>query len=549
MKFSLVLVAAVLVLFYPVSLGAQDAPLGEESGGVAISSPEDSPPAEESLPETGIITGPEEAIDTLSGITGEIRNRIMSGETLGNYIGRLGIALGIIALQALLIWVFWRHVFKFITRKIVGSMGPRIKPFTIKKFKLLSTAQILNLVVFGIKIVKYIFTAIQLVVTIPLIFSLFPLTRDLASTLFGYIITPFKDIVLGTISYIPNLITIAVTIVVTRYVLRGLKFFAFQIEKGKLVVPGFYADWANPTFNILRVLLYAFTVAIIYPYLPGSDSRIFQGVSVLVGLIFSMGSSSAIGNLVAGLVVTYMRPFKIGDRIKINDVTGFVVEKSLMVIRLKTHKNEYVTFPNMMILNSSIVNYHTSSDEDEEGLILNTTITFGYGTPWQTVHEVLINAALATPHVLEKPAPFVLQTAMNDFYAAYQINFYTKEVDMVPRIYSDMYQNIQNGFHAAGIDMTAPHFRVNIPYQNPAEIFLPPKVPAAKASVSGAPAAKAPEEPPPKDTAPKISAPRAPEEPPSKDAASKDSAAKVSAPKPPKSRRPKKGEATWQAEK
>jgi small-conductance mechanosensitive channel len=169
-----------------------------------------------------------------------------------------------------------------------------------------------------------------------------------------------------------------------------------------------------------------------------------------------------------------MRPFKIGDRIKINDVTGFVVEKTLMVIRLKTHKNEYVTFPNMMILNSSIVNYHTSSDEDEEGLRLNTTITVGYGTPWQPVHEVLSHAALATPHVLKKPAPFVLQTAMDDFYAAYQINFYTKEVDLVPRIYSELYQNIQNGFHAAGIDMTAPHFRVHIPYQDPAETFPPP---------------------------------------------------------------------------
>jgi small-conductance mechanosensitive channel len=182
-----------------------------------------------------------------------------------------------------------------------------------------------------------------------------------------------------------------------------------------------------------------------------------------------------------------MRPFKIGDRIKINDVTGFVVEKTLMVIRLKTHKNEYVTFPNMMILNSSIVNYHTSSDEDEEGLILNTTITFGYGTPWQTVHEILIKAALATPNVQEKPAPFVLQTAMDDFYAAYQINFYTKEVDLVPRIYSNLYQNIQNGFHEAGIDMTAPHFRVNIPYQDPAEIFPPPgAAPRPKGSVQGA---------------------------------------------------------------
>jgi small-conductance mechanosensitive channel len=136
------------------------------------------------------------------------------------------------------------------------------------------------------------------------------------------------------------------------------------------------------------------------------------------------------------------------------------VAKNLMVVRLKTHKNEYVTFPNMIILNSGIINYNTSSDEDAEGLILNTEITFGYATPWQTVHDVLINAALQTIHVQKNPKPFVLQTAMDDFYCRYQINCYTKEVDKVPAIYANLYENIQNGFHARGIDMTAAHYRI-----------------------------------------------------------------------------------------
>ncbi|MDR1277822.1 MAG: mechanosensitive ion channel family protein [Treponema sp.] len=470
------LIVLALALFVPAPLCAQDAPAGES----ALPSPEPSGPVE-ALPDNledipgDALAGTEEAINTLAGFIDGIEGRILQGETLGSYAGRLGIALGIIALQALIIWIFWRHIFRVITKKVIERLGGKIKPFMIKKIRLLSTKQIISLAVFGIKIIKYIVTVFQLLFTIPLVFSLFPHTRDLAATLFGYIFTPFRNIIIGTIEYIPNLITIVVIIIVTRYALRGLKFLTIQIERGKLVIPGFYADWANPTFNILRVLLFAFTVAIIYPYLPGSDSRIFQGVSVLVGIIFSLGSRSASGNLVAGLVVTYMRPFKIGDRIKINDVTGFVVEKTLMVIRLKTHKNEYVTFPNMMILNSSVVNYHTSFDEDEEGLVLYAGITFGYATPWQTIHEILINAALATSHVLKKPQPFVLQTAMDDFYARYQINCYTKEVDLVPRIYSELYQNIQNGFHAAGLDMTAPEYRSNIPYQDPARIFPPPK--------------------------------------------------------------------------
>ncbi|MDR1443745.1 MAG: mechanosensitive ion channel family protein [Treponema sp.] len=477
MKCRLLLAALIVLALFPG--WAQDAggSTGADSSGASAA-----PPASETGPVEGDAAGPaagvEAVLDSVEEFAGELEETIAPEKTPWSYAGRMGIALGIIAIQALIIWILWRHVFKFITRKTVEHFGGRIKPFTIKKLKILSTKQIISLVIFGVKIVKYILTLFLLIFTVPVVFALFPGTRDLALTLFGYIFNPFKNIVFGVIDYIPNLITIVVTIIVTRYVLRALKFFTIQIEKEKLVIPGFYADWANPTFNILRVLLYAFTVAIIYPYLPGSDSRIFQGVSVLVGVIFSLGSSSAIGNLVAGLVITYMRPFKIGDRIKINDVTGFVVEKTLMVVRMKTHKNEYVTFPNLMILNSSVVNYHTSSDEDEEGLILYATITFGYGTPWQTVQKILIDAALETPHVLKNPKPFVLQTAMDDFYANYQINCYTKKVGMVPRIYSELYQNIQDGFHAAGIDMTAPHFRINMPYQGPPE-ETPPSSPAA----------------------------------------------------------------------
>jgi small-conductance mechanosensitive channel len=217
------------------------------------------------------------------------------------------------------------------------------------------------------------------------------------------------------------------------------------------------------------VLLYAFTVAIIYPYLPGSESRIFQGVSVFVGIIFSLGSSSAIGNLVAGLVITYMRPFKIGDRIQIMGNTGFVVEKSLMVLRIKTPKNEYITFPNLQVLSASIINYNTSSDEDKEGLILHAEITFNYATPWRLIHEILIEAALKTRRVLKTPKPFVLQTALDDFYARYQINCYTKEIDDMPAIYSELYTNLQDGFAAHGLDMTAPQYRINLPLESRGE--------------------------------------------------------------------------------
>jgi len=379
---------------------------------------------------------------------------------LGFFV-RLGIALAVIAAQALLIWLVWK-LFNSIFRKISESGKEKIKPLTIKKIRILGTKQIVDFVLVLLKMLKYVVSGFLLFLTIPIEFSLFPSTRHLATTIFGYILNPIKDIVINTIKYIPNLFTIVVIVIITHYVIKLLRFFSTQIARGKLVLHGFYADWAEPTFKILQVLLWAFTVAIVYPYLPGSESRVFQGVSVFVGLIFSLGSSSAIGNLVAGLVITYMRPFKIGDRVQIKETTGFVVEKTLMVVRIKTHKNEYVTFPNMLILGSSITNYNTSSDEDAEGLILYAEITFGYATPWETVHEILINAALATDYVQKRPKPYVLQTGLDNFYARYQINCYTKEVDKVPAIYASLYENIQNGFHEAGMDMTCANYGVYV---------------------------------------------------------------------------------------
>ncbi|MCL2192712.1 MAG: mechanosensitive ion channel family protein [Treponema sp.] len=373
------------------------------------------------------------------------------------FLVRLGITLAIVAGQALLIWLIWAKFFKFLSNKIVASCKGRIKPFSIHKLKLLNPSQVVNVIRIGLNALKYLVTALQLYITLPLVFSMFSATRHIAARLFGYILNPLHNILFGAIEYIPNLITIIIIVTVTRYVLKGLKFFTIQIEHGKLVIPNFYADWAKPTYKILQVLLWAFTLAIVYPYLPGSDSRVFQGVSVFVGIVFSLGSSSAIGNLVAGLVVTYMRPFKIGDRIKVNDTVGFVVEKHMMVVRIRTHKNEYVTFPNMLLLNSSVTNYNTSSDENAEGLILHTEVTLGYATPWQTIHEILIKAALATNYVQKNPMPFVLQTGFDDFYARYQINCYTKEIDKVPRIYTLLNENIQSAFQEAGIDMTSAH--------------------------------------------------------------------------------------------
>ena len=197
-------------------------------------------------------------------------------------------------------------------------------------------------------------------------------------------------------------------------------------------------------------------IAMIYPYLPGSDSGVFQGISVFVGLIISLGSSTVIGNIIAGLVITYMRPFKLGDRIQLNETTGNVIEKTPFVTRLRTPKNEVVTIPNSFIMSSHTTNYSVSARQ--YGLIIHSTVTIGYDVPWRQVHQLLINAARQTTGVLPEPKPFVLETELSDYYPCYQINAYIKDADKLGDIYSDLHQNIQDVFNEAGVEIMSPHY-------------------------------------------------------------------------------------------
>jgi small-conductance mechanosensitive channel len=387
----------------------------------------------------------------------EISREIIGQGLRYGFLIRVGIAVAILVLQVFLIKILWK-VFYLCNEKVKVFIKKKVKPIKVKKVQLLDKEHLQIFADFVLNLIKWIVAISLLLFSIPIILSLFEPTRGVASKLFSYILAPLKNFFLALLRYIPNIISIAVILLISRYSLRLLKFFAQQIATGKLKLNGFYPDWANTTFNILRMLVYAFTIAMVFPLLPGSDSQSFQGVSLLFGLLISLGSSSAIGNLIAGIVITYMRPFKIGDRIKINDVTGFVVEKAPMTTRIRTHKNEFVTFPNLAVLNASVTNYNTSTEAGQPGLILHADVTFGYDTPLKTIEKLLLTAAEKTPHLEKEPKPFVQVKSLGDFYCVYEINAYTKNVQSIMPIYSDLYRNINLEFEAAGLDLTAPYY-------------------------------------------------------------------------------------------
>ncbi len=346
--------------------------------------------------------------------------------------------------------------FSVLNKKTEEWKGTIIKSVKVKNLEILSDKRISDTLKFGIKVGRFFFLISLAYFYFTLLFSLFTFTRTWASTLFNYIVTPLGRVVLSFIKFLPNLFTILVIIFVTRYVIKFIKFIFGEIERETVTFVKFPPEWAEPTFKIVRFLIIVFAAIVIFPYLPGSDSPIFRGISIFLGILFSLGSTSAVSNLVGGVVLTYMRPFKLGDRVKIADTMGDVVEKTLLVTRIRTIKNVDITIPNSMVLGSHIINY--SSSARQKGLILHTNVTIGYNTPWRKIHELLKAAAADTQNILTEPSPFILQIALSDFFVNYELNAYTDKPNIMAKIYSDLHQNIQDKFNEAGIEIMSPHY-------------------------------------------------------------------------------------------
>ncbi len=374
-------------------------------------------------------------------------------------------ALTLIAL-ALIFFIFGK-LFPKLYAKLDSWRDTRIPSLKIQRLTLATSSRLTDLLIWLAKAARVAATIVVLYFSLPLILGFFPWTRGYAAIIYRFIGTPLGAVARGFVAYLPNLFFIAVIILVTYYLIKFTKLIFNEIGKGTIALPGFYKGWARPTFKIVRFLIIAFTAIAIFPYLPGAGSDAFKGVSLFLGVLFSLGSTGAIANIVAGVVLTYTRAFDIGDRVKISDTVGDVTERTLLATYVRTTKNVDITVPNAMVLGSHIINYSTSA---RTGLILHTGVTIGYDVPWKQVHELLLAAARDTENVEEEPAPFVLQTSLDDFYVSYELNAYTDKPQMMAKIYSELHQNIQDKFNEAGVEIMSPHFsavrdghQINIP--------------------------------------------------------------------------------------
>jgi len=358
----------------------------------------------------------------------------------------------------LVVLILYIKLINWVFRKINLRLSKIEQKFLRKKTNILKyfiPKDTANIFVFISNILRIAVIAITLIIYAPFMFSFFPWAENVVNLFYGYIAKPVKYVFFGFVEFIPSLFFILVIAFFARYFARIISEIANDVEIERFKIKNFHKDWAKPTGKILAILIYALALILIFPYLPGSGSAAFQGISIFIGALISFGSTSAIANIIAGIVITYMRPFQIGDRIKVDNIVGDVIEKTILVTRIRTTKKEEVTIPNAKILSGTIVNY---SNEDDKAIILYTSVTLGYDVPWETAEELLLEAALNTQFILKEPKPFVLQTSLDDYYVSYELNAYTSEPKKMPFIYSEMHKNILNAFNKAGVEILSPSY-------------------------------------------------------------------------------------------
>ena len=376
-----------------------------------------------------------------------------SPREIGIGVIRSAIATVVLVVCLLLIRTLFRRLQKGDTE---AGISDKIGSIRIQSFVIVRSERIKALFDVTIRTVRLVIILVLLFIYSQLVLSLFPWTRPISIHLLDFLLVPLSTMGRGILKYTPNLIFLGVLIFVTNYIFKLMRLLFDGLETGTITFTGFYPDWARPTYKIARFMVIALMAVVAFPYIPGSDSPAFKGVSIFLGVILSLGSSSVISNTLAGLTMTYRRAFRVGDRVRIGDISGDVTEMRLLVTHLLSVKNEEIVVPNSVIFNSHVVNYSTKARE--RGLILHTSVTIGYNTPWRQIHALLLLAAGRTPGLLSTPPPFVHQTSLDDFYVSYELNAFTDAPQAMMQSYSDLHQNIQDAFNEYGVQIMSPHY-------------------------------------------------------------------------------------------
>lgn len=363
----------------------------------------------------------------------------------------LGATAVLVVVVAGVLWLIQR-----LTTRLEQRMQRHVQSLEVKSFRIVRAEQIRGILDRGLRALRILVLLAIGFVYLDFVLDQFVWTRPLANHLLDIVTGPLATMGRAIIAHIPNLIFLTILFVVVRFILRLLHLFFNAVARGSIILANFAPEWAWPTYKIARFAIVAFGVIVAYPYIPGSESAAFKGVSLFIGVVFSLGSSSAIANVIAGYLMTYRRAFRVGDRVQIGDMLGDVIEIRLQATHLRTLKNEEVVVPNSLLLNSQVVNY--SSLTAKQGLILHTTVGIGYETPWRQVEAMLLMAAERTPGLLNEPPAFVLQKSLGDFAVNYELNVYCGDPHAMLPLYNALHCHILDVFNEYGVQIMTPAY-------------------------------------------------------------------------------------------
>jgi small-conductance mechanosensitive channel len=363
-----------------------------------------------------------------------------------------GAATAVAALALWLVWIGFRRV----RLKLDQRYRKRIHSLSIQSFEVVRAESIWRGLDGALGTLRWLVIAAIVYLLSAFALRQFPWTRATAERLLDLVVQPVMSMASGVVGYIPKLIFLVLLFLGVRYFLKLLALFAEAVGAGRVPLRSFDAEWAQPTYHIARILIILLALVIAYPYLPGSGSAAFQGLSIFAGLMLSLGASSAMASLIAGYTVTYRRAFRVGDRITVGDLTGEVSDVRLLVTHMRTAKNEEVVVPNSLVLQNHVVNYTKLART--HGLILHTTVSIGYETPWRQVEAMLQLAAERTEGVLREPAPFVLEKALGDFAVTYELNVYIDNTQLLAQRYAELHRQVLDVFNEYGVQIMTPAY-------------------------------------------------------------------------------------------
>jgi small-conductance mechanosensitive channel len=332
----------------------------------------------------------------------------------------------------------------------------KVSSVQIKSFEIVRAEQLWQALHRAINVLAAFVALVALYFYLDYVLLLFPQTRALGQNLFAIVLRPLNTLATGFVRFLPDLVFLAVLALFTRWLLKLVRLFFRRVADGTITLAGFEPEVALPTERILRIVLIALALVIAYPYIPGSGSEAFKGISLMLGLVFSLGSSTFISNVVAGQSIAFRRAFRVGDRVKIGEHIGEVTDIKLLTTILRSPKNEQIVIANSTILNSDVVNYTALAGQS--GLILHTVVGIGYETPWRQVEAMLLEAAARTPGLLREPKPFVLQRALANFAVDYEINVYCDNTRGILLLYSELHRNILDVFNEYGVQIMTPAY-------------------------------------------------------------------------------------------